>query len=74
MSAGELGVELIHVLKIKPHYLDLAEITGYGEITRGHTKFFSNSIRKGYSVNEKAPVLKRFLPSFGETQKSGGIR
>src|SRR6202521_1897100 len=25
MSAGGLAVELIHVLKIKPHYLDLAD-------------------------------------------------
>src|ERR1700675_1382167 len=29
--AGGLAVELIHVLKVKPHYPDLAEITGYGE-------------------------------------------
>jgi hypothetical protein len=29
--AGGLAAELIHVLKIKPHYLDLAEITGFGE-------------------------------------------
>src|SRR4029077_13742607 len=71
-SAGGLAVELIHDLKIKPHYP--AAITGYGEITRGHRKFFSNSIRKRYSVNEKAPVLKRFLPSLGEPQQFGGIR
>jgi hypothetical protein len=31
MSAGGFGVELIHGLKIKPHYPDLAEITGFGE-------------------------------------------
>src|SRR6267378_1059062 len=39
---GGLVVELIRVLKIKPHYP--AEITGFGEITRGYRKFFSNSI------------------------------
>jgi hypothetical protein len=32
-SAGGLAVELIHDLKIKPHYPDLAEITGFGEGT-----------------------------------------
>src|SRR5260370_12379842 len=30
-SAGGLAVELIHDLKIKPHYPDLAEITGFSE-------------------------------------------
>src|SRR5882762_7222806 len=30
-SAGGLAVELIHVLKIKPHYLDFSEITEYAE-------------------------------------------
>jgi hypothetical protein len=29
-----------------------------------------NSIRKGYSVNEKTLVLKRLLPSFGELKSS----
>src|SRR5713101_7770339 len=48
-SAGGLAVELIYHLKIKPHYP--AEITGFGSLAT--QKFFSNSIRKGYSVNEK---------------------
>src|SRR5450631_3724951 len=81
-SAGGLAVELIHDLKTKPHYP--AEITGFGEgslVARGlagsqieppcrsSTKFLSNSIRKGYSVNDKMPLLKRFLPSLSKTQE-----
>src|SRR6202162_3068945 len=84
-SAGGLAVELIHVLKTKTP-LSCGDNGVRGRVARdsqgpqielpcrSSTKFFSNSIRKGYSVNEKTPVLKRFLPNFGEAQKSGGIR
>src|ERR1700687_637225 len=63
-SAGGLAGELIHALKIKPHYP--AEITGLGEgsvVARGFTnrtttaavpqQFLMSLIWKGYSVNGK---------------------
>jgi chitin disaccharide deacetylase len=36
-------------------------------------KILSNSIRKGYSVNEKSSALKRFSPTFYQTAEVGEI-
>src|ERR1035437_1647904 len=69
--AGGLAVELIQFLKTKPHYP--AEITGLREgslVARGvqiampcrsSTKFLSNSIRKGYSVQWKNACIKTII-------------
>src|SRR5208337_3811691 len=77
--AGGLAVELIRALKIKPHYP--AEITGFGggpfvvcgDANPATRRSSTNSSRILYGrdilSNEKAIVLKRFLPKGGATQE-----